>query len=451
MTLGTALSTARNSLKTASGQMGVVSQNIGGARDTNYTHRTTHVQSGAYGMVSYKTVRDSNPELLGNYLVKSSQSSAASALSNGITQLSNIYSANDFENSPSRLIDDFKKSLQFYANNPSQRSTGDAAIDKAKNLVNGLNAGSKAIEKLRTDTDSEIKDSVDHINDLLNQFHDVEKQISNEKGAGRDGYAYMDQRDAILKELSQEIGITTVTHSDGSMSIYGMDDSTLYDKVPRQITFSPSGPLPAGKAGSQVLVDGVPLSHSAFTSPNGAGKIGGLLKVRDEIAPQYQKQLDETANALVDIFQGPPALFENGGDSTLTGMSGRISLNPLFDSKTAGGGPEHLGKDLQKLVDKLDEKRNFGSDTGLDANQSITAFAKQSQSWVEGLRSSAVKDTEYQSTMFSRAAEALSNGTGVNTDDEMALMLQLEQSYSATARIITTVGKMLDDLMSAVR
>jgi len=70
---------------------------------------------------------------------------------------------------------------------------------------------------------------------------------------------------------------------------------------------------------------------------------------------------------------------------------------------------------------------------------------------MEGVRKSATSDNEYKSTMFSRAGEALSNETGVNTDDEMALMLQLEQTYSATARIITTVGKMLDDLMSAVR
>jgi len=273
----------------------------------------------------------------------------------------------------------------------------------------------------------------------------------NEKGSGRDGYAYMDQRDAILKELSQEIGITTVTHPDGTMSIYGMDDSTLYDKVPRQVSYSPSAPLVAGKAGNPVLVDGVPLSHDAFNSPNGSGKLGGLLKVRDDIAPQYQKQLDEIANALTDIFKGPPALFEGGDETNVTGTAGRISVNPEFDSNTVDGGPEKLGKDLQKLVDNLDKPRNFASDTGLDNTQSIASYTKQSLSWMEGVRQSATSDNEYKSTMFSRAGEALSNETGVNTDDEMALMLQLEQTYSATARIITTVGKMLDDLMSAVR
>lgn len=450
MALGSALSTARNSLKTSSGQINIVSQNIAGARDPNYTRRTTHVQSGPNGTVSAIVRRDDNPQLLNNYISKSSQAYAASALSNGANRLSGIYSANDYSNSPSRLLSDFQKSLQLYANAPGQRSTGDAAVDKAKNLVDSLNNGSKEIEKLRNDADSDIKDSVDHINDLLKQFQKVDETIANETALGRDAFDYMDQRDSILKELSQEIGITTVQHSDGTTTIYGMDGSTLYDKTPRKITFEPSSSLPAGKTGNQVFIDGVPLGHSSFSEPYGSGNIGGLLKVRDEIAPQYQKQLDEMASALVDMFDGTPALFENGGDNSVTGMAGRISLNPIFDSKTPGGGPEHFGKDIQKLVDKFDQSRVFGSDTGLEANQSIMGFAKQSQSWMEGTRSTALNSAQYQSTMYSRAAEALSNDTGVNTDDEMALMLQLEQSYSASARVISTVGKMLDDLMNAI-
>lgn len=450
MTLGSALSTARNSLKTSSGQMSVVSQNIAGAQDPNYTRRTTHVQSGPNGTVGATVRRDSNEQLLSNYMLKSSQSAAASAISNGTTRLSNIYSANDFSNSPSRLLSDFQKSLQLYANAPSQRSAGDAAVDKAKNLVDGLNAGAKEIERLRNDADADIRDSVDHINDLLKQFQEVDQSIASENALGRDGFAYMDQRDAILKELSQEIGITTVNHSDGTMTIYGMDGSTLYDKTPRKITFEPTASLPAGKTGNQVFIDGVPLAHSSFAEPYGSGNLGGLLKLRDEIAPQYQKQLDETASALVDMFQGPPALFLNGNNSAVTGMSGRLSLNPIFDSKTPGGGPENFGSDIQKLCDKFDQSRSFGSDTGLEPNQSILGFAKQSQSWMEGARTEAYKAAQYQNTMSSRAAEALSNATGVNTDDEMALMLQLEQTYSATARIISTVGKMLDDLMNAI-
>ncbi|ALE02949.1 flagellar hook-associated protein FlgK [Bartonella ancashensis] len=456
MTLSSALNSARNSLKATTGQFSVVAQNITGARDPNYTRKISYLESGQNGAVHVLVRRDDNPYLLDNYLVKSSQATAAGSLANGLTRLSEIHGADGYSHAPSQLLSEFQKALQAYANDPDQRSAGDAAVDRARDLINSLNKGNREIEKLRNDADSDIQDSVDHINALLQRFHELDQKVVQEKNSGRDAYSYMDQRDAVLKELSQEIGINTVSHSDGSTSIYGMDGSTLYDKNPRKVTFQSSTSLPAGVSGKQVFIDGVPLGHSSFMDPNGSGNIGGLLKSRDEIAPQYQKQLDETANALMSIFSGPPSLFLDGDMpegqiGSLAGLSGRIKLNPLFDSKTEGGGPEHFGKDIQSLVDAFDKEREFGSDTGLSSSQSLMSFSKNSVSWLEGLRADADKNAKYQRTMFARAAEALSNETGVNTDDEMAVMLQLEQAYAATTRILSTIGKMLDDLMVAIR
>lgn len=452
MALSSALATARNSLKTTSGQLNVVSQNIAGARDPNYVRRTTATQSGPHGSVYATIRRDGNQQLLNNYTIKSSQAAASNTVAAGADRLSSIYSSGDFSNSPARLLSQFRDALQTWYNQYDQSGAGEAAVARAKDLAEGLNYGAKEIERLRNDADNDIKASVDHINDLLAQFHEVDQQIFGATAAGRDSFAYMDQRDAILKELSQETGITSVTHPDGTMTLYGMGGSTLYDKMPRKVTFEPSAALPAGATGNAVFVDGVPLSHSSFNDPNGGGNLGGLLKVRDDVTPQYQKQLDEMADALQEMFAGPPALFLDGGDSSATGLSGRLTLNPAFDPGN-GGSPEAFGSrdQLLALVDKFDESRNYGAGTGISGNPSILKFAENSTAWLEGVRKDSASTAEYQNTMFMRAGEALSNETGVNTDDEMALMLQLEQTYSATARIISTVGKMLDDLMAAIR
>ena len=50
-----------------------------------------------------------------------------------------------------------------------------------------------------------------------------------------------------------------------------------------------------------------------------------------------------------------------------------------------------------------------------------------------------------------RTAEALSNDTGVNVDMEMSLLLDLEHSYEASARLIKAVDDMLASLFAAVR
>ena len=50
-----------------------------------------------------------------------------------------------------------------------------------------------------------------------------------------------------------------------------------------------------------------------------------------------------------------------------------------------------------------------------------------------------------------RTSEALSNVTGVNIDEEMSLLLDLEHSYQASAKLVQTVDNMLAALLAAVR
>ncbi|TIW84821.1 MAG: hypothetical protein E5V59_30850, partial [Mesorhizobium sp.] len=45
---------------------------------------------------------------------------------------------------------------------------------------------------------------------------------------------------------------------------------------------------------------------------------------------------------------------------------------------------------------------------------------------------------------------ALSNATGVNVDQEMSLLLDLEHTYQASARMMKTVDDMMAALLNAV-
>ena len=52
-------------------------------------------------------------------------------------------------------------------------------------------------------------------------------------------------------------------------------------------------------------------------------------------------------------------------------------------------------------------------------------------------------------TVINDALKVTLNGeSGVNVDQEMALMIQLQNSYSANARVVTAVKEMLDALLS---
>ncbi|OHV16089.1 hypothetical protein BK022_14515 [Methylorubrum extorquens] len=78
-------------------------------------------------------------------------------------------------------------------------------------------------------------------------------------------------------------------------------------------------------------------------------------------------------------------------------------------------------------------------------------LAASSAGWLEAQRKDASTDASYQKTLLTRANEALSNVAGVNGDDETALALQLERSYSASAKLISVVNDLLKTLLDAVR
>ncbi|WAP67517.1 flagellar basal body rod C-terminal domain-containing protein [Jiella pelagia] len=52
--------------------------------------------------------------------------------------------------------------------------------------------------------------------------------------------------------------------------------------------------------------------------------------------------------------------------------------------------------------------------------------------------------------MLSRAQESLSDITGINLDEEMAHLLDLERSYQASSKLISTIGEMIDSILQIV-
>jgi len=50
--------------------------------------------------------------------------------------------------------------------------------------------------------------------------------------------------------------------------------------------------------------------------------------------------------------------------------------------------------------------------------------------------------------MLTKSKEAYSNATGVNLDEELIQLLDIEQSYKAAAKLMTTVDELLKTLLA---
>ena len=101
-------------------------------------------------------------------------------------------------------------------------------------------------------------------------------------------------------------------------------------------------------------------------------------------------------------------------------------------------------------MSSIDAERTFDSSTQLPPSGSISSYAKDSVSWLEALRQSASSEADYRKTVADRATSALSQVTGVNLDEEMTNLLDLERTFQASSRLINTVDSMLSTLLQAV-
>ncbi len=86
---------------------------------------------------------------------------------------------------------------------------------------------------------------------------------------------------------------------------------------------------------------------------------------------------------------------------------------------------------------------------GLGASAGLSDYANASVSWLQGENQQASNASTYQNALASQATSALSNATGVNLDAQLTNMLDLENTYASTAKLLTTVNSMFSALLEA--
>ncbi|MEI9899762.1 MAG: flagellar hook-associated protein FlgK [Hyphomicrobium sp.] len=321
----------------------------------------------------------------------------------------------------------------------------------------------------------------------MSRFESVNTEIIKGTRSGADVTDYLDQRDQILKQVSEQIGIKTISRANNDMAIYTDSGVTLFDVTARSISFQPTSSYTAGTTGNAVYADGVPITGSSATMSVGSGRINGLVKVRDDLTVTYQGQLDEVARGLITAFAESdqsatptlpdvPGLFTWGGappippGGTITpGLAGSININALVDPDQGGnatllrdggiGGAAYkynstgvagYNARLDQLVDKLNGAQAFDPASKLSSSTNLKSFASASAAWLEQSRSTASDDADYREALLVRSSDALTKVTGVNLDEEMTLMLELERTYQASSKLISTIDQMLQTLMASV-
>jgi flagellar hook-associated protein 1 FlgK len=480
MSLSTALNIAQSSLLNTSVQTSVVSRNVMEQNNSDYARRTAVLSSSAPGARVVVIQRATNDQLFRQNLSAVSSWSGQTTLYTGLDRLELYVNGVENAQAPATAITELQKALQIYSASPSNRTLADNAVNAARQVVRSLNEGAAAIQTFRAETDQEIATAVGELNILLDQFKDANNQIISGTRSNRDVNDALDRRDAILKKISEYVPISTFTRSDNDMVIMTGDGTTLFETVPRSISFEASPAYASGAPGNKIYIDGVSVAMSTGGNASTGGKLANMLQLRDSVATTMQGQLDEIARGLINAFAetdpsgvraDAPGLFTWPGAPGMpsaglnNGLAGLISLNQDFvdhpeylrDGGANGADYVHnaAGASYADLLiaygEKLDKPMSFDPAAGIGSSASLAGYSANSIGWFQGLRQEASRAAEAKEALAVRTAEALSNQTGINVDMEMSMLLDLEHSYQASARLIKAVDDMMSALLAAVR
>ncbi len=180
------------------------------------------------------------------------------------------------------------------ADNPTSSSSRQALLGDATALAQNLNSTSTQLNDLNADVNTRITADVQQVNSISTQISKLNQQIAAGTGSGQAPNTLLDQRDQLVSNLSQLVGVTTTSNTDGSINVYlGNGQPLVLDSN----TYSLST-VPNQFNASQLEIASSTSNGSSISGSITTGDLGGLLAARSQAIDPALNQLGQIATAV---------------------------------------------------------------------------------------------------------------------------------------------------------
>lgn len=476
MSITTAINNALSGLTASSRQAEVVSSNVANASTPGYAKRSvalSQVSLGGAGQGVRVTgiLRHSDLFLLNDRRDAGATLAGVTVRASFLTRAEAIIGTTETPGSLVRLVQQLDTALLDAASRPDSAAGLSSAVTAAKALAKGLNTASAALQQERSRADSQIATLVQRLNDGLKQTETLNTRIASYSAAGRDVSALLDQRQAIIDEISEIIPLREIPREGLRIALAAPGGMILLDGRASEFEFSAVHTIVADMSLESGALSGLSLNGhdvplSAAVNPVSGGQLAGLFAIRDDLAVKGQQLLDGLAREMIERFS------ESGLDPTLpaghsglftdvsqvfdpqqeTGLSARIRINAAVD-EAEGGSAYRLRDGIgavspgpagdSSLLSGLGRALNATNGSGLTA---LPVIAANLLSEIASQRLSAEREQSYEAARYVALSDLEAAG-GVDTDEEMARLLTIEKAYAANARVLQVVDEMLKTLL----
>lgn len=294
---------ARNGISVAQAAIRVTGDNLTNGMSGNYSRRSLIIgelggmstPQGFYGYGARASGVERAYDAFANNQLRDSLSSYAS-FTGRMEQLADIDNMlADESDNVSVSLGKLFKDMATLSGDPADGPARAAVFTSLDVLANRYNASAKRLSGLEKSTNTQIERSAKEINTYTEQLAELNKQLERAQGSGTPPADLLDQRDALLEGLSEQLGISVTEDQ-----ISGRVNVTLSDGRPLvsggsayKLETSPSDADPNKMIVSYVDANGKasPLDENAITK----GRLGGLFKFRNEDLVVARQDLDQIA------------------------------------------------------------------------------------------------------------------------------------------------------------
>ena len=233
--------------------------------------------------------------------VRSSTSSVAEfeAFHTLATQLDNVLADPDAGISTS--MQRFFNAMQDVADTPSGSAARQVLLNEAQHLAEQFNELASWLDGVRGQVSSDIRSSVGEINHLSDAIASLNESIVIAQGqsGGQPANDLLDQRDTLIRNLSELVSVTTLQQDDGSLNVMAGSGQMLVvgNKASTLETFVEAGD--PNQLGIAIRGNGGVLVP--ITEQMSGGRLGGVLSFRERMLDPASNSLGLTAISISDF------------------------------------------------------------------------------------------------------------------------------------------------------
>ena len=463
---------AANALDVFQYALNISQNNIDNASTPGYAKQSASLESDAFdpstgltGGVSQGPMVDAR-DLLAERDVweQSAAQGDANARNEALTLVQNALPVSD-GSGISAAMSTFFNDVSAWSVSPQDGTTRQAVMDSASSLVDSFHSAAAAVTQASQSTDQAISGTVDQINQLTTQLAQINAGIQNggQHDAGLHAQLY-----STLETLSGLVQINALPQQDGTVCVSLAGGAALV-VGPQAYSLTAR---PATAAGPVIDPDGAPHTDiyaadgTDITSQVTSGTLYGELYARnvsipgligDTTQPGALNQLAQTMALRINQI-----VSQGSVSAGVPAPTGLFLTDPTHPSTAAA----NLAMDPQMSASQLPAIDQNGVANGVPLALAALAQPQQvadeinSVSYITFYGNTAAQvgrqlnqaqsDQTLATQTLSQAQTMRQNEQGVSLNEEALQILQFQQAYQATAKLVSTLSSLAQTVIDMI-